>query len=73
MVQKKKEQVSIFLAAYEGRFNEVKALVEDNNKIVNSKDEDERTPLHWAISGSKVDIAEYLIKAGSDVDAEDEV
>jgi len=43
MVQKKKEQVSIFLAAYEGRFNEVKALVEDNNKIVNSKDEDERS------------------------------
>jgi len=43
MVQKKEEQGNIFLAAYEGKFNEVKALVEDNKKIINSKDEDERS------------------------------
>ncbi|KAH6583759.1 hypothetical protein BASA60_001280 [Batrachochytrium salamandrivorans] len=35
-------------------------------------DSDKRTALHWAASGKHLDIVEYLIEKGADVNAKDE-
>jgi len=51
--------------------DKVKALIENTPSLVNSKDMDGRTPLHWAARGVYFEIMEYLIKKGADVNAKD--
>ncbi|KAJ3095766.1 hypothetical protein HDU97_006552 [Phlyctochytrium planicorne] len=63
---------TIFTASYEGDLQTVKNLLEDNAKLVSSKDEDERTGLHWAASGNKPQVAAELIERGAEVDALDD-
>ncbi|KAG0280352.1 hypothetical protein BGZ95_010458 [Linnemannia exigua] len=65
--------MSIHTAALEGQFGLVKQLLEQDRNAITSKDEDERQPLHWAVSGKRLDIVEYLIQQGAPVDEQDEV
>ncbi|KAF9153345.1 hypothetical protein BG015_003626 [Linnemannia schmuckeri] len=57
--------MSIHTAALEGQFGLVKQLLEQDKTALISKDEDERQPLHWAVSGKRLDIVEYLIQQGA--------
>ncbi|KAF8947555.1 26S proteasome non-ATPase regulatory subunit 10 [Haplosporangium gracile] len=65
--------MSIHTAAFEGQFGLVKQLLQQNKTALISKDEDERQPLHWAVSGKRLDIVEYLIQQGAPVNELDEV
>ncbi|KAG9072581.1 26S proteasome non-ATPase regulatory subunit 10 [Linnemannia hyalina] len=65
--------MSIHTAALEGQFGLVKQLLEQDKAALTSKDEDERQPLHWAVSGKRLDIVEYLIQLGAPVNEQDEV
>ncbi len=49
----------------------IKALVEKNPELINSKDQDGRTPLHWACRGKNHEIVVYLLEKGADVNALD--
>ena len=57
--------------AKKGDLDEVKAWIEKDPELVKAKDEDGRTPLHWACRGVHLDIVEYLVEEGADVNAVD--
>ncbi|KAJ3372468.1 hypothetical protein GGF31_001909 [Allomyces arbusculus] len=68
---------SIFDAAFNGDLPTVQALFSESDggkgtSILNKRDEDDRTPLHWACSGSRPEVAEWLLKHGSDANAADD-
>ncbi|KAI8357061.1 prosome, macropain 26S subunit, non-ATPase, 10 [Mortierella sp. GBAus27b] len=65
--------MSIHNAAFEGQFGIVKQLVEEDRKAITTKDEDERQALHWAVSGKRLDVTEYLLQQGAPVNSKDEV
>ncbi len=54
-----------------GDLVQLKVLVEEDPLAVNFKDEQGRTPLHWASRGVHIDILEYLVENGADVNATD--
>jgi 7,8-dihydropterin-6-yl-methyl-4-(beta-D-ribofuranosyl)aminobenzene 5'-phosphate synthase len=58
-------------AANEGDLAKLKMLIEENSALANAKNEEQETPLHSAVSGGHVDIVEFLIAAGADIDAQD--
>lgn len=64
---------NISTAAHEGKLFIVRQIVQAEPSAVNSKDEDDRIPLHWAASGGHLNITEYLLLNGSKVDAVDDV
>lgn len=47
----------------------VKALLENNDKLVNQKDERGFAPLHYACRGKGTAIVDALLKAGADVES----
>ena len=57
--------------AQKGDLEGVKALIDKNPELVNAKDKDGRTPLHWACRGVHLDVVEFLVDKGADVKAED--
>ncbi len=57
--------------AQKGDLNEVKALIEKDPDLVNARDKDGRTPLHWACRGVHLEVVKYLVEKGADVNAED--
>jgi len=59
----------IFKAAAEGDLVKVKALVEKDPELVKARDEEESTPLHGAAAAGHLDIVEYLLSKGADIDA----
>ncbi|KAI8897489.1 prosome, macropain 26S subunit, non-ATPase, 10, isoform CRA_c [Globomyces pollinis-pini] len=63
---------NIFQYALEGKSEEVKTLVEAEPKWLSKTDEDQRTILHWAVSGGHEDLLDYLIQKGMDVNLEDD-
>jgi ankyrin repeat protein len=60
--------VDVFGAAKHGRLERLRELVERDPALVHARGGDGKTPLHWA---STVDIAQYLIEKGADIDARD--
>ncbi len=58
-------------AATQGDLAQVKAWALKDIQLVNLKDENGRTPLHWASRGIHLDILEYLVENGADVNARD--
>lgn len=57
--------------AQKGNLESVKALIEKDPELVNAKDKDGRTPLHWACRGVHLEVVKFLVEKGADVNAED--
>ena len=60
---------NIFTTVYEGDINEVRRLIEVLHTDVCSIDEDGNTALHWVTEQTNIDIAQYLILKGANVNA----
>ena len=60
--------VDIFAAAHLGMFDRVRSLVSADPSLVRARGGDGKTALHWAVS---VDIAQYLLDHGAELEARD--
>jgi len=63
---------SIWQAAHEGDLQTVIEHIEKKGKNIDSKDEDERTALHWAASAARLNVVSYLLEKGANPDSTDE-
>lgn len=61
----------IMEAAKQGNLAEVKRLVEQDPGLVNSKDDRQCTPLHFAADQGQTEVARYLMAQGADIAARD--
>jgi ankyrin repeat protein len=59
--------LSLHTAAREGHMDEVASLVEKYPQLLNSRDEEGKTPLHHAVENNEIEIAKLLIGRGADV------
>jgi ankyrin repeat protein len=60
----------IFSAVKKGMLKDVQEFVEQNPEVVNAKDNDGWTPLHFAALGtSDIEILKYLISQGANINA----
>jgi ankyrin repeat protein len=57
--------------AQKGDLEGVKALIEKNPELVNARDKDGRSPLHWASRGVHLEIVKFLVDQGANVNAAD--
>ena len=57
--------------AQKGELESVISLIEQNPELVNARDKDGRTPLHWACRGVHLEVVRFLVDKGADVNAED--
>ena len=57
--------------AQKGDLEGVKTLIGQNSELVNAKDKDGRTPLHWACRGVHLEVVKFLVDKGADVNAAD--
>ncbi|KAI8379069.1 ankyrin repeat-containing domain protein [Radiomyces spectabilis] len=65
--------LNLYTAAYEGKLFVVQQLLENEPTAIESKDEDERNALHWAAMGGRLDVVEYLLNEGANVNAADDL
>ena len=63
--------LSVHSAAQKDQLSLIRSLVNEDPKLVNAVDVDERTPLHWAASSGSLDITRYLIDQKADIDKPD--
>ena len=61
----------IFAVVNGGNIDSLKALVEQDPKVINEKGFNRLTPLHFAIGGGNKDIITYLLDHGAEVNAKD--
>ncbi|KJE90696.1 hypothetical protein, variant [Capsaspora owczarzaki ATCC 30864] len=54
--------------AFEGKKAEFIAAVNNDTRVLTTKDEDDRQPLHWACSGSHPEIVEFILAQQPPVD-----
>ncbi|OUC44461.1 ankyrin repeat protein [Trichinella nativa] len=72
-VKKTMSEGTIFLDAFEGKFEKVKNEVDNCKDLVNVKDENGRTIFHWAASGGHLNLIEFLAPLVNDINDGDEV
>ncbi|XP_067141587.1 26S proteasome non-ATPase regulatory subunit 10-like [Centruroides vittatus] len=65
-------ELEICKLAYEGQTGRLKTKIDENNDLIRATDSAGRIPLHWASSGGRKDIVDYLLQMGSEVDAKDD-
>lgn len=58
-------------AAKEGDLAAVTALLTKDPKLVNTKDDIGRTPLHWASRGVHLEVIKYLVQKGAEMNTPD--
>ncbi|GLB44812.1 putative ankyrin repeats (many copies) [Lyophyllum shimeji] len=63
--------ISAHAAAQNQQLTLLRSLLSEDPKAVNSLDQDQRTPLHWAASSGAVDIVRFLIHQNAEVDKPD--
>ncbi|GMK54505.1 hypothetical protein CspeluHIS016_0110910 [Cutaneotrichosporon spelunceum] len=63
--------LTIHRAAQEGQPGLIRSLLADNEKLINAKDEDGRTPLHWAATAKNLGVTQLLLSNAADVEARD--
>jgi len=56
-------------AALNGDRAQVKALLAKDPSLIDAKGRNEKAPLHWAVQGGHLELAQYLISRGAAVDA----
>ncbi|KAI4171007.1 MAG: hypothetical protein LQ343_004544 [Gyalolechia ehrenbergii] len=70
--EKRKAKYAIHEAAREGKLGEVESLLNANPRLATKKDDDERLPIHWALSNNHQAIVELLVsKKDFDPDVQD--
>jgi len=57
--------------AQKGDLDGVKTLIAKEPGLINAKDKDGRTPLHWACRGVHLEVVKFLVEEEADVNAED--
>ena len=65
------EEEQLHSAAQDGDLPKVKELIEKGCSI-NQFDDASKTPLHYAVEGEHLDVVQYLIQSGADVNAHEE-
>ncbi|KAJ9110465.1 hypothetical protein QFC19_001591 [Naganishia cerealis] len=63
---------SVHRAAQEGQTGLVKSLLSQDPKLVNSKDADGRTPLHWAAMTDNLAVLQTILSHHPEIDAHDD-
>ncbi|HUU38846.1 MAG TPA: ankyrin repeat domain-containing protein [Candidatus Desulfaltia sp.] len=66
------QAAEIHQAAEAGDLAKVKALVEKDPALIKAKDENGRTPLHFAAQGEHLDVLRYLVDKGADLNVLDD-
>ena len=61
----------IIAAATEGNLEKVAGLISNDSQVVNIKDSNGRTPLHWAARGVHFEVVKYLVENGAEINARD--
>ena len=56
----------VHTAAKDGRLAELEQLLAANPELVHVRDDEGRTPLHWAASGGHKEVAELVLSKGAD-------
>lgn len=62
-------RVDLYIASGLGDLAAVRKLVHANTKLVNLKDKDGETPLHWAAMNGHYEVVKYLVTHGAQVGA----
>ncbi|KAK4635332.1 putative 26S proteasome regulatory subunit p28 [Fulvia fulva] len=66
------DKFAIHAACREGQTQKVESLLNADKKLATRKDDDERLPIHWAVSHNRLPIVQLLSELKSfDVDAKD--
>lgn len=65
------EEEQLHSAAQDGDLPKVKELIEKGYSL-NRFDDVSKTPLHYAVEGEHLDVVQYLIQLGADVNAHEE-
>ncbi|EON61497.1 26S proteasome non-ATPase regulatory subunit 10 [Coniosporium apollinis CBS 100218] len=72
MDSQNKDRYEIHEAAREGKTSVVESLLNANPRLSSRRDEDDRLPLHWAVSYNRPEIVQLLMQSKNfDVDAQD--
>jgi len=58
-------------AVQKGDVEKVQTLLRQNPALVDTRDEFDRTPLHWAVRGVHFELMQLLIEKGADINAKD--
>ncbi len=61
----------VFEAASAGKLDALQSLCATDLTLVNAADRDHHTPLHYAASEGRTEVAVYLLEKGADVNARD--
>ncbi|OCF59723.1 26S proteasome non-ATPase regulatory subunit 10 [Kwoniella mangroviensis CBS 10435] len=62
---------SIHKAALEGQPGLIRSLLSEDPKLVNSKDEDGRTPLHWASTTGNLNVLQLILSYHPELESRD--
>ncbi len=54
-----------------GDLTAVRSLIDKDPGLVNARDETGRSPLHWAARGTDIEVLEYLVEKGADLNFPD--
>ncbi|KAF2120728.1 ankyrin repeat-containing domain protein [Lophiotrema nucula] len=72
MAEDPNAKFAIHAASREGQTSKVESLLNANPKLASLRDEDDRLPIHWAVSYNRLPIVQILVQAKNfDVDAKD--
>ncbi|KAF1989407.1 ankyrin [Aulographum hederae CBS 113979] len=73
-MEQSSDKFAIHEACREGKISIVESLLNANPRLAKRRDDDERLPIHWAVSYNQRAIVELLVQAKDfDVDAQDEI